>query len=64
VCYLSDRKEAFNCNVDEFHASRVEVQCEYFLLYLFVTFPRYTVFLSSTSITSCKVSAVSICVDV
>ena len=64
MCYLSDRKEAFNCNVGEFHASRVKVQCEYSLLYLFVIFPRYTVFLSSTCITSCKVSTAPICVEV
>ena len=54
MCYLSDRKEAFKCNVGEFDASRIKIQCEYSPLYLFVIFPRYTVFLSSTSITSCK----------
>ena len=58
MCYLSDRKETFKCNVGEFHASRVEVQCQYSLLYFFVKFPRYI------SITACKVSTVPICVVV
>jgi len=58
VCYLSDRKETFKCNVGEFNASRVKVQCEYSLLYFFVKFPRYT------SITACKVSTVPISVEV
>jgi len=26
VCYLSDRKEAFKCNVGEFDASRIKIR--------------------------------------